>query len=185
MIMQEIWEDISEYEWYYQVSTFWNIRSLDRIDSIWRKIKWVILKTWISKWYLLVCLYKNSHYKSFSIHRLVAKTFIPNPENKRDVNHKNCIKTYNNIDNLEWMTVKENTQHAYNNWLIKPPSLWKKWILNHNSKKILQFDKSNNLIKLWNSSMDIKRELWIDTWCISKVCNWIRNYAWWFIWKFL
>lgn len=57
--------------------------------------------------------------KNFYVHRLVASTFISNPKNKTTVNHKNGIKSDNNINNLEWMTIEENLKHAYNNGFYK------------------------------------------------------------------
>jgi len=63
--------------------------------------------------YLLVDLCKNGVHKNHKIHRLVALAYIPNPENKRTVNHIDGIKTNNFVENLEWNTHSENNQHAY------------------------------------------------------------------------
>lgn len=65
--------------------------------------------------YHRVGLYKNGSYAWFSIHRLVAAAFIPNPNNLPCVNHKNLRKTDNGVNNLEWCTYKENTKHAISN----------------------------------------------------------------------
>ncbi len=70
-----------------------------------------------SKGYLRVTLYKDGSRKNFLIHRLIATHFIPNPENKPQVNHIDGNKINNNIDNLEWVTPSENTQHAYDTGL--------------------------------------------------------------------
>jgi len=70
--------------------------------------------------YLQVDLHKNGVRKSQKVHRLVANAFIPNPENKRTVNHIDGIKANNFVSNLEWATQSENSQHGYDFGLIKP-----------------------------------------------------------------
>lgn len=63
--------------------------------------------------YYLVDLWKNNKGHTKKVHRLVAEAFIPNPQNKPAVNHKDGDKLNNNASNLEWVTNKENTKHAY------------------------------------------------------------------------
>lgn len=73
------------------------------------------LKAWNMKGYNQV----KCDNKPITVHRLLALTFIPNPENKKEVNHINGIKNDNRIDNLEWVTHAQNIQHAYDNGMIK------------------------------------------------------------------
>lgn len=70
--------------------------------------------------YLVTDLYKDGKRKTVRVHRLVAKEFIPNPSDKPAINHKDGDKYNNNVSNLEWVTSKENSRHAWENGLMKP-----------------------------------------------------------------
>lgn len=72
--------------------------------------------------YLSVELWENGNRKRVYVHRLVAEKYIPNPENKREVNHKDGNKLNNSVDNLEWVTSSENKYHAYKNGLRRSAS---------------------------------------------------------------
>lgn len=73
-----------------------------------------------SQGYMRVCIYKNGKRSRLFVHRLVAKAFIPNPGNKREVNHKDGNALNNHAYNLEWVTPSENIQHAYDTGLRAP-----------------------------------------------------------------
>ena len=109
---EEIWKDIPWYEWLYQVSNLWDIKSLWKWLSNNSKIR--ILKKSIEWWwYFFVKLYKEYIPKNYKIHRAVALSFIPNPNNLSQVNHKDWNKLNNNVSNLEWCTRSENIKHAF------------------------------------------------------------------------
>lgn len=115
--MKEIWKDIPGYEGLYQVSNMGRVRSLDRVliysNGQRHSYKGVLLKPGRGKTgYLSVCL--GNHGREAGVHRLVAEVFIPNPENKSDVNHINGDKSDNRVKNLEWVSRKENMAHCKN-----------------------------------------------------------------------
>ena len=117
MKMNEIWKDIKNYEGIFQVSNLGRVKSLPReifkSDGKVMKIKGKIRKLHETEdGYFRVRLVYNNTGKSFLVHRLVASAFIPNPDNKTDVNHKDENKQNNEATNLEWSTHKENCDHS-------------------------------------------------------------------------
>lgn len=135
--MIEIWKDVKGYEGLYKVSNKGNIKSF-------YKSKTRILKPSKDKdGYLRIDLYKDGKSKTFQLHRLIAIEFIPNPENKPEVNHINEDKTKNNIENLEWATHRENINHGTRTQKC--------------SKEVYQYDIEGNLIKKWTSTAECGR----------------------------
>lgn len=119
----EVWKDVKGYEGLYQVSNFGRIKSLQRIklyeNCIHIKKECLLKQSKGSRGYLQVSLAFNKKKKSVLVHRLIANAFIDNFLNKNQINHKNGIKTDNRIQNLEWVTAKENTNHAHQNGLCR------------------------------------------------------------------
>ncbi len=105
-VVMENWKDIAGYEGLYQVSDLGRVKSYLRIKS--GKIRKLSKG---ENGYLYVSLNRNNFTSGNFVSRLVAQTFIPNPENKPEVNHKNGIKAFNWVINLEWVTRSENIRH--------------------------------------------------------------------------
>lgn len=125
-----------------------------------------LLKTQVNKKtgynYLILC--SNSFRKAFSIHRLVAKAFIPNPLNLPEVNHKNKNKNDNSVSNLEWVTKKQNIQHYFLNKKFNGGKLFNSIISNKKllDKGINHYNKignANDLTKIWNCSIGPVRKV--------------------------
>lgn len=126
MKAMEEWRDVVGYEGQYMVSNIGRIKSLSRA-VLGRALSMRVIKERISipiphsGGYRLIALSNKREY----IHRIVAKAFLPNPENKSEVNHKDRNKTNNNVSNLEWCTPLENMQH---------------FLSSTSSRKILSYD---------------------------------------------
>lgn len=125
-VVNEEWKDIPEFEGYYQVSNLGNIRSVDRFDTQGVFWKSQPIKDHPNRMkYRRVNLAKDGKTTHYLVHRLVAMTFLPNPNNYPEVNHKDEIPWHNNVENLEWCTSKYNCNYGnhgkrISNGLSKP-----------------------------------------------------------------
>ena len=102
--------------------------------------------------YPIIGLSKNGKLRTRTIHRLVAETFIENLHNYNVINHIDCNKSNNNVNNLEWCTQKHNVRESFRNGLQKAP----KGKESTSSKKVRQYDLEGNFIKEWDCTMDIQ-----------------------------
>ena len=183
---KEVFRDVLGYEGLYQVSNYGRVKSLERKNIFYcglrkkhleRPTKEKILNyNKSNRGYLQVCLTKDGKSKTYTVHRLVAKAFLPNLKNKKQVNHIDGNKENNNIDNLEWVTSSENNKHAFITGLNKP----------HNMRKVNQYDLQGNFIKQWNSITDFLKEnnLNLKNSNITTCCKGKRKNAYGFIWKY-
>lgn len=132
--------------------------------------------------YCRLQLWDKCQYKMFNVHRIVAEVFIPNPENKPFVNHKNGNKQDNRVENLEWVTQKENIAHAYKTGLSKIQAK----NTGNRCKKIDQYDLNGNHIATFPSIIEINRQYGYSRASISNVCKGKPNYkqAYGYIWKY-
>ena len=168
--MEEIWKPIKDYEGLYQVSNLGNVRSLDRKTKN-RNLKGKIKKFDKTKFgYLRVELNNNGKKKKYLVHRLVAQTFLDNPNNYPCINHKDENKINNKTDNLEWCTYLYN--NLYNNKEKR------------NYKKICQYNKNGKLINIFESINEASKKTNIKRYGISNCLNKRLKTSGGYIWKY-
>ena len=110
-----MWKDITGYEGRYQISNRGRVKGLPIDEKYCKRKEEIILNPFVcgSGYHEVILTFKGSR-KPKLIHRLVADAFIPNPDNKREVNHKDGNKFNNDVSNLEWVTPSENQLHSFN-----------------------------------------------------------------------
>lgn len=186
---KEKWMDIVGYEGYYKISSLGRVKGVERVafkvhfgnEKIVKERFIAIFKA-KKTGYLRVQLSKGGVNKKYSVHRLVAIAFLPNPNNKKCVNHKNGNKEDNSVGNLEWNTHKENIRHAIEVLGIKlgPRVKGFSWYTKKNlpcpaKKKVLVCDKNNNIVNEFDSAYEAESALNITHGLISQYCHGKRN----------
>lgn len=154
---EEIWKEIAGFEGLYAVSNLGRVMNLKNgriLDGGYDTAgyNYVILKG-----------------KTYRVHRLLALTFLPNPDKLPYINHIDENKKNNDISNLEWCSASYNTNYS-----------------NHKrSCKVKQLTKDGKLIKVWDSIIQINRELSYDRHSIIKVCKGKQRYAYGYLWQYV
>lgn len=194
--MEEIWKDILGYEGIYQVSNLGNVKSLDRDyiagnGSIRHISEHFLKQSETQKGYLNVYLFNNGKRRTIPVHRLVAEAFIPNPDNKPQVDHINGDKKLNVVSNLRWATNEENCRNPNTIWknhhlhteewkqrmsALKKGKAPSKQCLDaarkKNSKGIEQYDENGCLIESYDNLTEASISLGVS---ISAISNSIKR----------
>ena len=164
----ETWKAIAGYEGLYEVSNQGRVRSM-------KYGKEKILKQGKTNGYLHVCLFKDGYGKTIRVHRLVAETFIPNPNNLETVNHKDEVKTNNIVSNLEWMSKIDNINYGTRN----------KRIAEALSNQVQMLDKKTcELLATFPSTHEAERVTGIAQQHISSCCNGKLKSAGGYVWRY-
>lgn len=208
--MNEEWRDIEGYEGLYQVSNLGRVRSLDRSVELRHCkggtaihfYKGKLLKPIINNYgYRVINLAKDGKNTMKSIHRLVAETFIPNNENKPEIDHIIPIKEggTDEVTNLRWVTSKENANNEITikrrNEVMSSDAYKQKMSdalkgreriegSGRKRREVYQYDKELNLVKIWSSPVEAGE----NGFCRPKVCdvcNGKRNHHKGFIWSYV
>lgn len=169
---KEIWKFYPYFGQLVQFSNLGRIKSFIRNNKTGRILNNKVVN---SAGYLRISILGRKYF----IHRIIAELFVPNPENKPEVNHIDGNKMNNRADNLEWVTRSENMKRAYQLGLQKPSEKQKqavsKWNKEHRIKKVYQYDTEGNLLNCFKSQQEAAKNLNLSEASISRILNGQRN----------
>lgn len=171
-VESEVWKPVVGYEGLYEVSNIGRVRSINFHNSGKAKVMRPSLNTW---GYLIVDLRKNNKRHSYTVHRLVAFAFIPNPDNLPEINHKNEIKYDNTVENLEWCTRKYNMNYGTGNERRRR---------RRRIKPIVQLDNNGNVVRKWETGFAASRYYQVNRRCIYDCLHGKQKTCKGFVWKY-
>lgn len=172
----ELWETVPDHRFInYEISNKGRVRSKAYVDNT-GTLHGVHIRKLIKKnnGYVQVILYQNGNYKTYKVHQLVARAFIPNPNNYPIINHKDENKTNNHYNNLEWCTYSYNSK--YHDIMHRSQI--------DRQKSVIQKSKDGTIVKIWKSINSVKLDGY-DPSSVSKCCKRKITFYKGFCWDYL
>ena len=168
----EVWKDVVGYEGLYRISSHGTVCRLYKNG----KVNFMTPRILNGYWRVKLC--NGNTQKEYFLHRLIAQAFIPNPENKPEINHINGIKTDNRIENLEWVTRSENAIHATKTGLLKYSEYRYNRARDVNSKPVMCVETRKIYASCTEAGKDIKTDAAHIGECISEKRSTAGGYHW-------